>query len=425
MGEGEILRLKMVNISKHISLGMIAVPDRLRQDRSRPREMSGNGGRVDSGEVLSGRNFTEGSGRRSGSGDAELVGEVDDGISSEGSELLAGGGGGVDGDENVEEIDNIFERVRFVERDSDVVVVHLSQIDAVSRSLLMDESSSDSAESNRESVEESFVDDGVTELLDGSLDESGETVDLVGDLSNSLRTVVDGVHGGDVGEESLSGTDVGRSGSSSNVLLSSLQGESVSGIPFGVLRETDESSRHSSLQHIGASEEGGGRSSSSHRTTHSRRVPDGDVGSPLSRRLEDSEGEEIGSAGDESTESVRSISDALPVRYVSSQSRVLQEDSDQVLLVLSVASFGEHLLDVSDDDLDSERRSSSLDDGDGLREDSTIDEEGVLCALEMSERHDHRFSSGRSFVEERCVGDVETGEGSGETLEVDEGFQST
>lgn len=104
----------------------------------------------------------------------------------------------------------------------------------------------------------------------------------------------------------------------------------------------------------------------------------------------------------------------------------LQDDTDQVLLLRGVADFlRKELANVADDDLDPERLGAGLDDGDRLREDAAVDKDGLALLAELTERHDHGFRGGRSFVEEGGVGDVETGQGGGDGLEVDERFKAT
>lgn len=66
-----------------------------------------------------------------------------------------------------------------------------------------------------------------------------------------------------------------------------------------------------------------------------------------------------------------------------------------------------------------------MNDSKGLGKDTTVDDKGVLGTFKLSVSHHHRFCGGGSFVEERCVGDVETGKGGGERLEVDEPFKTT
>lgn len=425
VNERKILRLEVVHVAKNVRLRVVRVPDRLGEDLGRAREVGGDGGGLDRGKVLASREEALRGGRRAGGCDVERVGELDEGRGGVRDALAAGRSGGLDGDEDVEKVDDVLERVALVERDADVVAVDLAKVDALANGLLVDDGRRGTVQADGEGVEEGLVDDLVTELLDASLDDACEAVDLLGDLAKSLGTVVDGVHGGNVGEESLGRADVARRLLATNVLLARLEGETVRRSSLGVLGQSDQASRHPALERVGAGEEGSVGSSVCHRDSETSAVSERHVSSPLSGRSEDRAGEEVGGAGDESTELVGAIRDRLPVGNLSSQVGVLEEDSDEVLLLSGVSALCEELLDVADDDLDSEGSGAGLNDGEGLGEDASVDEEGVLGAPELSVGHDHRFSGGGAFVEERGVGDVEAGEGGGETLEVDEGLEAT
>lgn len=76
----------------------------------------------------------------------------------------------------------------------------------------------------------------------------GRVVDSAGDGLQSLRAVVDGVHGCDVGEQGLGSADVGSRLLPSNVLLSGLQGHAVGKLIVGIDRAPDYPSWH--LPHV-------------------------------------------------------------------------------------------------------------------------------------------------------------------------------
>jgi len=78
------------------------------------------------------------------------------------------------------------------------------------------------------------------------------------------------------------------------------------------------------------------------------------------------------------------------------------------------------LVDISNYDVDSERSGTSLDDGYSLRKDTSVDEESLALLAEVAESHNHSLGGSGTFVEERSVGNVESGERCGECLEVDE-----
>lgn len=122
-----------------------------------------------------------------------------------------------DGNEDIEEITNVLERVALIEGYSNTVVGNFTKVDSASKGLFVDDGSGNSVETNGETVEEGFVDDFVAKLLGSGFDDSSEPVDLLSNLAKSFGPVVDGVHGCDVGEECLSGANVAGGLFSTNV----------------------------------------------------------------------------------------------------------------------------------------------------------------------------------------------------------------
>ena len=60
-------------------------------------------------------------------------------------------------------------------------------------------------------------------ILDGLCKGGSERVDALGNGLEALRAVVDGVHGGDIGQQRLRSTNIGGSAFTANVLLAGLQ----------------------------------------------------------------------------------------------------------------------------------------------------------------------------------------------------------
>lgn len=208
------------------------------------------------------------------------------------------------------------------------------------------------------------------------------------------------------------------------MLLPGLEREAVRGLALRVLRQADQASGHPALENVRAGEEGGVGATVRHRDSEPRAVSERDVGSPLSRRGEHGEREEVGRDGDEAAELVSAVGDSLPVSDLAAHVGVLEQDADEVLVLGRVAALGEELLDVSDDDLDTERLGTGLDDGERLGEDTAVDVEGVLRAAKLAVRENHRLRGGGSLVEEGRVGDVEASERGRERLEVDERLET-
>jgi len=75
-------------------------------------------------------------------------------------------------------------------------------------------------------------------------------VDPLGDLTKSLRTMVDGIHGGDDCKENLSGADVARRLFAADMLFASLESESIGWIAICITGDTNQTSGQASLELI-------------------------------------------------------------------------------------------------------------------------------------------------------------------------------
>lgn len=79
---------------------------------------------------------------------------------------------------------------------------------------------------------------------------------------------------------------------------------------------------------------------------------------------------------------------------------------------------------VTNDDLDVEGLSTSLDDSDGLGVAVLIDKEGVLLVLGCSPAHDHGLGSSGTLIQKRGVGNRHSGEVGDHGLVVEERLET-
>ena len=84
----------------------------------------------------------------------------------------------------------------------------------------------------------------VAGLGDALGEHAGHGVHALGDLLEPLGAVVDGVHGGHVGEQGLRRADVGRGLLAADVLLARLQRHAERHLARHVLRHADDAARH-------------------------------------------------------------------------------------------------------------------------------------------------------------------------------------
>ena len=105
--------------------------------------------------------------------------------------------------------------------------------------------------------------------------------------------MVSAVHRSNDCEKNLSGTDIARSLLATDVLLASLQCQAVGRISISIDTDTDESPRHAAFETCAHRHEAGVRSAKAHRNTETLSGTHHNIGTPLPRRGEQSETEEI------------------------------------------------------------------------------------------------------------------------------------
>jgi hypothetical protein len=271
--------------------------------------------------------------------------------------------------------------------------------------------------------------DGVEELavhdVDAALGESGgehggHPVGAQRDPAQPVGPVVDGVHRRHHGQQDLRGADVRGGFLAADVLFPRLQGEPVRGRAAGVLRNTDEPAGQLPLQAVAHRQVRGVRAAEAERDAEALRRPDGDVGAELARRPQQGQGEGVG--GDDHGRAVfLGVGDGeveFPDR--ARGARVGQQDAEEVP---AEPEPGESLGKVLDDELDAERLGPRAQDGEGLRQGVSVDDEPGGRRPPGPAHERHGFGGGGGLVEQGGVRDGQPGEVGDHGLEVEEGFE--
>jgi hypothetical protein len=143
--------------------------------------------------------------------------------------------------EDVKELFDVLFSGGLVEGDGDRLVIDLAEVDVVDTGVVDDLISSETLRTDGDGVEEEGVGvDGMAETSETLLEDDGEVVDASSDLLETLRTMIDSIHGGDVGEKSLGSTDVTGGLFTSDVLFSCLEGETISSLAVDGLGDTND-----------------------------------------------------------------------------------------------------------------------------------------------------------------------------------------
>ncbi len=227
------------------------------------------------------------------------------------------------------------------------------------------------AQVNGERVEESTiaVDDANAQLGQLMLEQASECVHLGSDLAETVRAVVDSVHGRHVGEQSLSCANVGGGLFTTNVLLTRLEGETVGGLSTSILAETNETTRDLALDRVADGKEGGVGTTESGGYTESGSVTESNIGAPLSRRLDHGEGQEVSSSDDHTAVTLDLLGKRLPVGQATINVGVLNEGTNDVVagdLVGRWQTVAFRCSQIGDSDLDAETLGTLTENGNGL-----------------------------------------------------------
>lgn len=300
VGEREILVLEAVDVTEHLSLGVVRIEDLV-------------------GQVLGGTDealIEDLGGARLG--DVQLVGDAEE----------IGGRGTIAG-ENLDELLQLGLVDGLVKGDTDGLGIELANVDTGSEGLL-DEGIGTTLDLDGQGVKEALVLDLVTSLLDSLGKDDGHVVDALGDLLDTSRSVIDGIKGSHVGEEGLGSADVGSGLLTTNVLLTGLEGKTVGRVALGILGDTDETAGHPALVFILAGKEGGVGTTIAEWNTEALRVSEGNVGTPLAGRSEHGQGHEVGGSDDLTAISVDLVGKTLVVGDVTAGIGVLFDGGREI-----------------------------------------------------------------------------------------------
>ncbi len=160
------------------------------------------------------------------------------------------------------------------------------------------------------------------------------------------------------------------------------------------------------------------RSTEPHRDTETLSGTDGDVGTHLARRSGEHARQRVGHDDGDRALFVR------PSSIVSDQSTICSARAGMTEDRPEHAGFVVEQVDVTDDEFDPHRLGPGPEHGEGLRVQVVMHEEALRLRLRLTSGHRHRLGGRGGFVEQRRVGDIESGELGDEGLEVEDRLES-
>jgi hypothetical protein len=151
------------------------------------------------------------------------------------------------GAENGEDRVDVRARRGLIERDSQASAAHVAEVHP-RHAAALDDAGELSLRVHRDRVEEVALRHPESELLEPQLRKRREPVNASRDARESLRAVIDRIHGGHDRQQHLCGADIGSRLLAPDVLLARLQREAIGGLALGVHRHAHQAPGHAALQ---------------------------------------------------------------------------------------------------------------------------------------------------------------------------------
>lgn len=159
----------------------------------------------------------------------------------------------------------------------------------------------------------------------------GLAVDAFGDLPQASGAVIDGIHGGHHGQEHLGGADVAGGLVAADVLLPGLQSQAQGRPALSILRDPHQAPRQQPFVGLASGKVGGMGAAVAQGHPKALGGSHHDVRPPFSRRLQESQAEQVGSYGHHHPPLVGPLHQLAVIPDLSIGVGILQEQSKAVL----------------------------------------------------------------------------------------------
>jgi hypothetical protein len=209
------------------------------------------------------------------------------------------------------------------------------------------------------------------------------------------------VEAGDVCQQNLSSADVGGRLFATDVLLAGLQGEAHGRPTLGVGADSHQPTGKGAGNRLIGGDERGVRSSEAHRHAKALCRADRNVGMQLCRRNCENARHEVSRNDCQAVDLVHRRDRLRPIGDRTTGCRQAEQGAE--------AAMG-NLVDIADDQLDSDGLSTRCQDCDRLRMRVVMHHKPGAVGLRQPPCHGHRFRRGSGLVEQRGVGQIEAGE---------------
>ena len=242
-------------------------------------------------------------------------------------------------------------------------------------------------------------------------------MDTVGNAFHAFRTVVNGIHTGQVRQQCLCGTNIGCRFFAADVLLACGQGHAQGRFARCVFGYADDTPRGRTFELIFKREISSVRTTEAHRHTEALGIAQGNICTQFSRRLQQNQAHDVGGNGHNCAFGFQTADNVLQVLHVAVFTNVLKQRAE----VFAFIRLGK----IADHQFKAEIFGAGFHHVQSLRIHARIHKETLRFHFAHAVRHCHRFSGGSRLVQQRCACHRKTGQIDTHLLEVQQSFQTT
>ena len=232
----------------------------------------------------------------------------------------------------------------------------------------------------------------------------GHSVNPLGNRDQPVAAVPNSVETGDVGQQCLGGANVRCGLIAPDVLLASLQGQTLRGSTHGVCANANEVAWQRAHVFLERGDEPRVRAAVSHRYAEALRRTNCNVAPEFSHWCQQHARQQVGGTHDQGTSGMRAHADTSDIS-VADNCAARRRSRDQH----SEAVGRRQLICIEQRYLDVNRASSRAQHRDRLRVSVAVHRKNLARTLCHAVRHRHRLRGGRGLVEKRRVGNLEAG----------------
>ena len=153
---------------------------------------------------------------------------------------------------------------------------------------------------------------------------------VIGNFLQAFWPMVDGVHGSDIRQECLRGTNIGGSALTADVLLAGLQSQAVSRAAFSVHGYAHQTARHLPLELVSHRHESCVWATEKEGNTKALRGTNNDIGAKGTRTFQEQQGQQISRDGNKSAAAVDFFNNCPWVKNIALGTGVRNHRADEV-----------------------------------------------------------------------------------------------